>query len=197
LPFPGGFRRQEKGAADEGLPGGACEAGGDDVGGMPVKAAGRPVIPHRRPRVRVRARLLHITQRDPGVQLVGSNVPTLSNTPAGAGELKLFLMAGDHGHGSAQPCSGLGWSRPGGCASRRPRCMPGASRGLAARKRAPWPTGELGRVTVGLPGAGDASGATGVASCQVRRVRWRNEPRTGVLPPAMSAGRAAPTGDRR
>ena len=33
------------------LPGGACDVGGDDVGGVPVQAAAGPVVPHRGSRV--------------------------------------------------------------------------------------------------------------------------------------------------
>ena len=41
---------------------------GDDVGGMPVKASACPVIAHRGARISVGCGLLHIPQRDPGVQ---------------------------------------------------------------------------------------------------------------------------------
>jgi hypothetical protein len=54
-----------------GLPGGARDVGGDDVGRMPVQAAAGPVVPHRGPRVRVRGGLLHLAQRHPGVQRGG------------------------------------------------------------------------------------------------------------------------------
>ena len=53
-----------------GLPGGAGEVGGDDVGGVPVQAAAGPVIPHRGPRVRVRCGFLHVPQRHPDIAAV-------------------------------------------------------------------------------------------------------------------------------
>jgi hypothetical protein len=55
-----------KGAAAEGLPGDACEVGGDDVGGVPVQAAAGPVVPDGGPRVRVRGGFLDIAQRHSG-----------------------------------------------------------------------------------------------------------------------------------
>ena len=126
------------------LPGGARDVGGDDVGGMPVQAAAGPLIPHRGARISMRSGFLYVAQRDPGVQTGREHVPTLSNAPAGAGKLELFLIVGDHGYGSAQPCRGLSRSRPGGCepaaavhAWARPR--------LGARQRAAWLAGEPGR----------------------------------------------------
>jgi hypothetical protein len=53
------------------LPGGARDVGGDDVSGVPVQAAAGPVIPHRGPRIGMRGGLLHVAQRDPGIQRGG------------------------------------------------------------------------------------------------------------------------------
>jgi hypothetical protein len=43
-----------------GLPGGAGEVGGDDVGCVPVQAAAGPVVPHRGPRVSVGGGLVNV-----------------------------------------------------------------------------------------------------------------------------------------
>jgi hypothetical protein len=53
------------------LPGGAGDVRGDDVGRVPVQAAGRPVVSHRGPQVRVGGGLLHVTQRHTGVESGG------------------------------------------------------------------------------------------------------------------------------
>jgi hypothetical protein len=58
-----------------GLPGGAREVGGDDVGRVPVQAAAGPVIPHRRPRIGMESCLLHVPQRHPGIQTGDERVP--------------------------------------------------------------------------------------------------------------------------
>jgi hypothetical protein len=50
------------------LPGGAGEEGGHDVGGVPVKGHSRPVVAHRRTRIGVARRLLHVSERDAGVE---------------------------------------------------------------------------------------------------------------------------------
>jgi hypothetical protein len=42
------------------LPGSARNISGDDIGSAPVQAAAGPVIAHRRSRIGVRGRLLHI-----------------------------------------------------------------------------------------------------------------------------------------
>ena len=55
-----------------GLPGGTCDVGGDDLGGVPVQAAAGPVIPHRRPWIGVRGSFLDVTQRDPGIERGGN-----------------------------------------------------------------------------------------------------------------------------
>ena len=54
-----------------GLPGGAGEVGGDDVGRVPVQAPAGAVVPHHGPRIGVRGGLLYISQRDPGIQRDG------------------------------------------------------------------------------------------------------------------------------
>src|ERR1700678_17102 len=53
------------------LPGGAGEVGGDDGGGVAVHAAAGPVIPHRGTRGRMRCGLLHVPERDAGVERGG------------------------------------------------------------------------------------------------------------------------------
>jgi hypothetical protein len=50
------------------LPSCSGDERGDDVGGMPVQAGTRPVIPHRGARVGMRGRFLDIAQRDAGVK---------------------------------------------------------------------------------------------------------------------------------
>src|SRR5215469_2538501 len=47
------------------LPGGARDVGGDDVGGVPVRAAAGSVIPDRGARICVRGGFLHVAQRNP------------------------------------------------------------------------------------------------------------------------------------
>jgi hypothetical protein len=58
---PGGI------ASRHGLPGGARDIRGDDVGGMPVQAAPGPVVPHRGSRVRMGGCFLDVAQRHPGI----------------------------------------------------------------------------------------------------------------------------------
>ncbi len=69
---PGGRGRQ---AVEElqplRLPGGTRDVGGDNIGRVPVQAAAGSVIPHRGTRIGVRGGLLHVTQRDPGIQSGG------------------------------------------------------------------------------------------------------------------------------
>ena len=66
--LPGDRGRQaEELPALAGLPGGARDAGGDDIGRVSVQAAPGAVIPHSRPRIGVGGGLLHVAQRDPGV----------------------------------------------------------------------------------------------------------------------------------
>ena len=66
---PGGRGRQAvKELQPLRLPGGACDVGGDDIGGVPIQAAAGPVIADRGARVRVRRRLLHIPQWHSGIQ---------------------------------------------------------------------------------------------------------------------------------
>jgi hypothetical protein len=50
------------------LPGGSGKIGGDDVGGVPVKAAAGPVVAHRRARVGMRGGFLDVAERNPGVE---------------------------------------------------------------------------------------------------------------------------------
>ena len=54
-----------------GLPRGARDVGGDDVGRVPVQAAAGPVIPHSRPRVCMRGGLLLVAQRHAGIESGG------------------------------------------------------------------------------------------------------------------------------
>jgi hypothetical protein len=68
---PGGHSRQAELPTAAGLPGGARDVGGDDVGGVPVQAAASPVVPHRGPRVSVRGGLLDIAQRHAGIERGG------------------------------------------------------------------------------------------------------------------------------
>ena len=56
-----------------GLPGGTCDVSGDDIGRVAVQAAAGAVIPHRRPRIRVRGGLLHVSQRHPASKLAVMN----------------------------------------------------------------------------------------------------------------------------
>src|SRR5208282_1819677 len=51
-----------------GLPGGAGNVGGDDVGSVPVQAAAGAVVPHGGSRVSVGGGLLHVAQRYAGVE---------------------------------------------------------------------------------------------------------------------------------
>ena len=53
------------------LPGGSGKVGGDDVGGMSVKAAAGPVIAHRGARIGMRGGFLDVAERNPGVQRRG------------------------------------------------------------------------------------------------------------------------------
>jgi hypothetical protein len=53
------------------LPGGSCDVGGDYVGGVPVEAAAGPLMPHRGSRIGMRGSLLHVAQRDPGIERGG------------------------------------------------------------------------------------------------------------------------------
>ena len=53
------------------LPGSSCYVGGDFISGVPVEAAAGAVVPHGGSRIAVRGRLLHVAQRDPGVQSCG------------------------------------------------------------------------------------------------------------------------------
>ena len=50
------------------LAGSAGDEGGDDVSGVPVEGLATPVVAHRRSRVGVAGRFLHITQRDTRIQ---------------------------------------------------------------------------------------------------------------------------------
>ena len=50
------------------LPGCARNVSGNDVGGMPVQAAARPVIAHRGARIGVRRGFLHVAQWDAGIK---------------------------------------------------------------------------------------------------------------------------------
>ena len=71
-PPPGGCGGQAAAFPGRGgLPGGTCDVSGDYIGCVAVQAAAGAVIPHRRPRIRVRGGFLHIPQRDPGVQRGG------------------------------------------------------------------------------------------------------------------------------
>jgi hypothetical protein len=55
------------------LPGGACNVGGDDVGGVPVWAAAGTVVPDRGPRIGVRGGLLDVAQGYSGVDAAVMN----------------------------------------------------------------------------------------------------------------------------
>ena len=70
---PDGGGRQAELLPAEGLSGGACDVGGDNIGRVPVQAAAGPVISHRGPRVRMGGGFLHVAQRDPGIQLAVMN----------------------------------------------------------------------------------------------------------------------------
>ena len=54
------------------LPGGACDVGGDDIGGVPVQAAAGMMIPHRGARISMRRGFLDVAQRDPSVERGGN-----------------------------------------------------------------------------------------------------------------------------
>ena len=87
----------------------------------------------------MRGGLLHVAQRDPGIKLVESNVLTTPNTSAGAGRLEatpgLVITGMDLPGRGAGPVRSL--HRP-AAATRA-----GHVRGMAARRRAAWLTGEL------------------------------------------------------
>jgi hypothetical protein len=53
------------------LPDGARYVRGDDVRSVPVRAAAGLVVPHRGAWIGVRGGLLHVAQRDPGIQRSG------------------------------------------------------------------------------------------------------------------------------
>ena len=135
------------------LPGGARDVGGDDVGGVPVQAAAGPVVPDRGPRVGVRGSLLHVPQRHSGIQTgreqCSNHAEYLSRSRAPGG----YSWVGDYGYASPRP-----WSRAGSGAStgRRLRRVPGHVRGMAARRRAAWLTGELAAAGTSVSGRGDA-----------------------------------------
>ncbi len=57
--------------SDVGLPGGAGDVGGDDVGSVPVQAAAGPVVPHCGSRVCMGGGLLHVAQRHASVETGG------------------------------------------------------------------------------------------------------------------------------
>ena len=61
----------DEAASRHGLPGGARDIRGDDEGRVPVQAAAGPVIPHRGSRVSMGRGLLHVAQRDAGIQRGG------------------------------------------------------------------------------------------------------------------------------
>ena len=67
-PPAGCYCRAELPPALVSLPGGARYVCGDDVRGVPVQAAAGPVVPHRGAWIGVRGGLLHVAQRDPGIQ---------------------------------------------------------------------------------------------------------------------------------
>jgi len=53
------------------LPGSSGDIGSDDIGGVPVQRGPGPVVPHRGPWISMGSGLLHVPQRDPGVQRGG------------------------------------------------------------------------------------------------------------------------------
>ena len=64
-PRPGDIGTRYRPVQASGLAGSAGDEGGDDVRGVPVMGLAGSVVAHRRPRVGVTGRLLHVPQGTP------------------------------------------------------------------------------------------------------------------------------------
>jgi len=108
------------------LPGGACDVGGDDIGGVPVQAAAGPVVPDRGARVRVRRRLLHVPQGHSGIQ--------------GGGDEGVSERVGRDGLADSRAAGGLADDPPGAVP-----VQPSPVRGQEHRAAGPFPDGQVDR----------------------------------------------------
>ena len=117
-----------------GLPGGAGDVRGDDVGSVPVQASAGPVVPHCGSRVSVGGGLLHIAQQNPSIKRGGNEcVPKrvradvfadagaagdLADDPPGAVPVQPPPVMGEE-NGAVAAFSGGQVDRPGGAGRQR------------------------------------------------------------------------------
>jgi len=124
------------------------------------------VVTHRGPRIGVAGSDLDVSQIhasiETGREQCSDHAEYLSRSGVPGG----YSRVDNYGYESARPCSSPGQERLSAATAMRA----GHVRVTVARRRAAWVTGELAAGGTSVPVARDASGATGAADCQVRRV---------------------------